>query len=32
MLMFEPTGTRTVGDRHDTVPSHVDDTTGHVVP
>jgi mannose-6-phosphate isomerase-like protein (cupin superfamily) len=29
ILMFEPTGTSTVGDRHDEVPSHVDATTGH---
>lgn len=29
ILMFEPTGTPTVGDRHDEVPDHVDATTGH---
>lgn len=29
ILMFEPSGTSTVGDRHDTVPDHVDATTGH---
>ncbi|MFJ1704547.1 cupin domain-containing protein [Kitasatospora sp. NPDC088346] len=29
ILMFEPTGTPTVGDRHDPVPGHVDATTGH---
>lgn len=29
ILMFEPTGTSTVGDRHDPVPDHVDATTGH---
>jgi mannose-6-phosphate isomerase-like protein (cupin superfamily) len=29
ILMFEPTGTSTVGDRHDDVPGHVDATTGH---
>ncbi|MFG3281262.1 cupin domain-containing protein [Streptomyces sp. NPDC048111] len=29
ILMFEPTGTPTVGDRHDEVPEHVDATTGH---
>jgi mannose-6-phosphate isomerase-like protein (cupin superfamily) len=29
ILMFEPTGTSTVGDRHDEVPDHVDATTGH---
>ncbi|MFD5466369.1 cupin domain-containing protein [Kitasatospora sp. NPDC127059] len=31
ILMFEPTGTPSVGDRHDPVPSHVDATTGHVL-
>ncbi|MBM9504882.1 cupin domain-containing protein [Actinacidiphila acididurans] len=29
ILLFEPTGTATVGDRHDEVPAHVDATTGH---
>ncbi|MET9629395.1 cupin domain-containing protein [Lentzea sp. NPDC006480] len=29
VLLFEPTGTSTVGDRHDEVPDHVDATTGH---
>lgn len=29
ILMFEPSGTSTVGDRHDDVPAHVDATTGH---
>ncbi|MFJ8579759.1 cupin domain-containing protein [Micromonospora sp. NPDC093277] len=29
ILMFEPSGTSTVGDRHDEVPDHVDATTGH---
>jgi mannose-6-phosphate isomerase-like protein (cupin superfamily) len=29
IMMFEPTGTSTVGDRHDDVPDHVDPTTGH---
>ncbi|MFF3646669.1 cupin domain-containing protein [Streptomyces sp. NPDC002564] len=29
ILLFEPTGTPTVGDRHDEVPDHVDATTGH---
>jgi hypothetical protein len=29
ILMFEPTGTLNVGDRHDEVPAHVDTTTGH---
>ncbi|WP_033219242.1 cupin domain-containing protein [Kitasatospora phosalacinea] len=31
ILMFEPTGTPTVGDRHDEVPAHVDATTGHLL-
>jgi mannose-6-phosphate isomerase-like protein (cupin superfamily) len=31
ILMFEPTGTSTVGDRHDDVPDHVDATTGHLL-
>ncbi|SHN48249.1 cupin domain-containing protein [Cryptosporangium aurantiacum] len=31
ILMFEPTGTSTVGDRHDDVPAHVDATTGHAL-
>jgi len=31
ILLFEPTGTPTVGDRHDPVPSHVDATTGHAL-
>ncbi len=31
ILMFEPTGTLTVGDRHDEVPGHVDATTGHAL-
>ncbi|MFG3496741.1 cupin domain-containing protein [Streptomyces sp. NPDC047886] len=29
ILLFEPTGTSSVGDRHDDVPDHVDATTGH---
>ncbi len=29
ILMFEPTGTSTVGDSHEAVPDHVDATTGH---
>jgi mannose-6-phosphate isomerase-like protein (cupin superfamily) len=29
ILMFEPSGTVTVGDRHEPVPDHVDATTGH---
>ncbi|MFH8404810.1 cupin domain-containing protein [Streptomyces sp. NPDC018019] len=32
ILMFEPTGTATVGDRHDEIPAHVDATTGHPLP
>lgn len=32
VLMFEPTGTVTVGDRHEQVPDHVDATTGHALP
>ncbi|MFF4800088.1 cupin domain-containing protein [Streptomyces sp. NPDC001351] len=31
ILVFEPTGTLSVGDRHDEVPSHVDATTGHAL-
>ena len=31
ILMFEPSGTLTVGDRHDEVPAHVDATTGHAL-
>jgi mannose-6-phosphate isomerase-like protein (cupin superfamily) len=31
ILMFEPTGTSTVGDHHDEVPAHVDATTGHAL-
>lgn len=29
ILLFEPTGTLTVGDRHEEIPDHVDATTGH---
>jgi mannose-6-phosphate isomerase-like protein (cupin superfamily) len=29
ILMFEPTGTLTVGDHHDEIPDIVDVTTGH---
>ncbi|MGW5264666.1 cupin domain-containing protein [Microbispora sp. NPDC004025] len=29
ILMFEPAGTSTVGDRHGEIPGHVDATTGH---
>ncbi|MFE0251450.1 cupin domain-containing protein [Streptomyces sp. NPDC059010] len=32
ILVLEPTGTLTVGDRHDEVPDHVDATTGHALP
>ncbi|MEH0825656.1 MULTISPECIES: cupin domain-containing protein [unclassified Micromonospora] len=31
ILMFEPSGTSSVGDRHDEVPDHVDATTGHLL-
>ncbi|MEU0074812.1 cupin domain-containing protein [Streptomyces sp. NPDC006332] len=31
ILVLEPTGTLTVGDRHDEVPEHVDATTGHAL-
>jgi mannose-6-phosphate isomerase-like protein (cupin superfamily) len=31
ILMFEPTGTASVGDRHDPIPDHVDATTGHTL-
>ncbi|MGW3110695.1 cupin domain-containing protein [Streptomyces sp. NPDC001091] len=31
ILVFEPTGTLSVGDRHDEVPDHVDVTTGHTL-
>jgi mannose-6-phosphate isomerase-like protein (cupin superfamily) len=31
ILLLEPSGTSTVGDRHETVPDHVDVTTGHRV-
>ena len=31
ILLFEPTGTLTVGDRHEEVPDHVDATTGHAL-
>jgi mannose-6-phosphate isomerase-like protein (cupin superfamily) len=29
IMMFEPTGTVSTGDRHDPIPEHVDSTTGH---
>ncbi|WP_432153359.1 cupin domain-containing protein [Streptomyces tricolor] len=31
ILVFEPTGTLSVGDRHEDVPAHVDATTGHAL-
>ncbi|MFI2346088.1 cupin domain-containing protein [Streptomyces sp. NPDC019443] len=31
ILLFEPTGTQTVGDRHDEIPDNVDVTTGHTL-
>ncbi len=31
ILMFEPTGTSTVGDRHAEIPGHIDATTGHAL-
>ncbi|MCP2256582.1 Mannose-6-phosphate isomerase, cupin superfamily [Streptoalloteichus tenebrarius] len=31
ILMFEPAGTPTVGDRHDEIPDHIDVTTGHAL-
>ncbi|MGW2205965.1 cupin domain-containing protein [Streptomyces sp. NPDC001774] len=31
ILMFEPTGTLSVGDRHEEIPGHVDATTGHAL-
>jgi mannose-6-phosphate isomerase-like protein (cupin superfamily) len=31
ILVFEPSGTLSVGDRHDEVPKHVDVTTGHAL-
>lgn len=31
ILMFEPAGTATVGDRHEEIPAHVDATTGHAL-
>ncbi|KJK34143.1 cupin [Lentzea aerocolonigenes] len=31
VLLFEPTGTLTTGDRHEEIPDHVDSTTGHVL-
>ncbi|MFI0466422.1 cupin domain-containing protein [Saccharopolyspora sp. 5N102] len=31
ILMFEPTGTSNVGDRHDRIPDHITATTGHAL-
>lgn len=31
ILLLEPTGTSTVGDHHEEIPSHVDATTGHTL-
>lgn len=31
ILMFEPSGTSSVGNRHEPVPDHLDATTGHAV-
>ncbi|MFI6791301.1 cupin domain-containing protein [Nonomuraea sp. NPDC050383] len=31
ILMFEPTGTSSVGDRHDEIVDHIDATTGHAL-
>ncbi|MFF9362986.1 cupin domain-containing protein [Streptomyces griseoluteus] len=31
ILLLEPAGTLTVGDRHEEVPDHVDATTGHTL-
>ena len=31
ILLLEPTGTSTVGDRHGEIPAHVDATTGHAL-
>lgn len=31
VLLIEPTGTSTVGDRHEEIPDHVDATTGHAL-
>ena len=33
ILMFEPSGTSSTGDRHEgAIPGHVDSTTGHALP
>jgi mannose-6-phosphate isomerase-like protein (cupin superfamily) len=31
LLLFEPSGTLSVGDQHDEVPDHVDSTVGHAL-
>ncbi|MGC0401998.1 mannose-6-phosphate isomerase-like protein (cupin superfamily) [Streptomyces sp. SAI-126] len=31
ILVLDPTGTATVGDRHDEIPAHVEATTGHAL-
>ncbi|QNE73725.1 cupin domain-containing protein [Streptomyces finlayi] len=31
IMMFEPSGTLSVGDAHDEIPDHVDATTGHTL-
>ncbi|MEU6243362.1 cupin domain-containing protein [Streptomyces sp. NPDC047024] len=31
ILVLEPTGTLSVGDRHEEIPDHVDATTGHAL-
>ncbi|MGW4194007.1 cupin domain-containing protein [Streptomyces sp. NPDC005004] len=31
ILLLEPTGTLSVGDRHEEIPDHVDATTGHAL-
>ncbi len=31
LLLFEPTGTSTVGDRHEAIPDHLQATTGHAL-
>jgi mannose-6-phosphate isomerase-like protein (cupin superfamily) len=31
ILLVEPTGTSTVGDRHEAIPTHVDITAGHPI-
>jgi mannose-6-phosphate isomerase-like protein (cupin superfamily) len=31
ILMFEPTGTLNVGERHDEIPEHIEVTSGHML-